>query len=91
MSSTAILGLPGLPARSGEARAASSSTGRLDYELNTIDPDEIWEFTRADKLAAADEAIADILSAIRNLVPFPRSAPEMPGPDLAAPALHLVG
>jgi plasmid stabilization system protein ParE len=38
------------------------------------DLDEIWEFIRADALDAADRVIAEILSAIRGLDPFPRQA-----------------
>lgn len=34
------------------------------------DLDEIWEFIREDDLDAADRVIAEILSAIRALVPF---------------------
>jgi plasmid stabilization system protein ParE len=37
-----------------------------------LDLDEIWEFIGADNLEAADRVIAEILSAIRALVPFPR-------------------
>jgi len=33
--------------------------------------DEIWEFIRADSLAAAARVIEEILAAIRALVPFP--------------------
>jgi plasmid stabilization system protein ParE len=36
-----------------------------------LDLTEIWEFIRADNLDAADRMIAEILSAIRGLVPFP--------------------
>ena len=36
-----------------------------------VDLDKIWEFIRADNLDAADRMIAEILSAIRRLVPFP--------------------
>ena len=36
-----------------------------------FDLDEIWEFIRADNLDAADRTIAEILSAIRDLVSFP--------------------
>jgi plasmid stabilization system protein ParE len=36
-----------------------------------VDLIEIWGFIRADNLDAADRMIADILSAIRGLVPFP--------------------
>jgi plasmid stabilization system protein ParE len=37
-----------------------------------VDLDEIWEFIRTDNLDAADRMIAEILTAIRALVPFPR-------------------
>ena len=40
-----------------------------------FDLDEIWEFIRADNLDAADRMIAEILSALRALVPFPQSGP----------------
>ena len=36
-----------------------------------FDLDEIWEFIRADSVDAADRLIAEILSAIAALVPFP--------------------
>lgn len=36
-----------------------------------FDLDEIWEFIRADNLDAADRVIAEILTAIAALVPFP--------------------
>jgi plasmid stabilization system protein ParE len=36
-----------------------------------IDGRETWEFIRAGSLDAADRVIAEILSAIRALVPFP--------------------
>ena len=36
-----------------------------------LDLDEIWEFIRSDNLDAAERTIAEILSAIRALVPFP--------------------
>jgi plasmid stabilization system protein ParE len=35
------------------------------------DIDHIWEFVRADNLDAAGRMIAEILTAIRALVPFP--------------------
>lgn len=35
------------------------------------DLDEIWEYFAADNLAAADSVIAEILAAIRALIPFP--------------------
>jgi plasmid stabilization system protein ParE len=36
-----------------------------------LDLDEIWEFIREDNLDAADRLIAEILTAIDALVPFP--------------------
>ena len=51
------------------------------------DLDEIWDFLRANNLDAADRMIAEILSAIRTLVPFPNQG-QTPGPYLTAPALH---
>ena len=35
------------------------------------DLDEIWEYIRWDSLDAADRATVEIISAIRNVVPFP--------------------
>ena len=53
------------------------------------DLDEIWEFIRADNLDAADRVIAEILSAIRALIQFPRQGHrQTPGPDFTAFALH---
>ena len=43
-----------------------------------FDLDEIWEFIRADNLDAADRVIAEILSAIRALVPFPHQGHKRP-------------
>ncbi len=36
-----------------------------------LDLDEIWEFIRRDNLDAADRVIAELMDAIRALVPFP--------------------
>jgi plasmid stabilization system protein ParE len=36
-----------------------------------LDLDEIWEFIAGDNLDAADRAIANILSALDKLAPFP--------------------
>lgn len=44
--------------------------------------DEIWEFIRASNLDAADRVIAEILAAVRTLVPFPYAGhrrPELTG------------
>ena len=37
-----------------------------------VDLDEIWDFIGADNVDAADRTIAEILSAIRGLMAFPR-------------------
>jgi plasmid stabilization system protein ParE len=46
-------------------------TGYNFHPAARFDLDEIWEFVRADNLDAADQMIAEILSAIRALAPFP--------------------
>ncbi len=43
-----------------------------------VDLDEIWEFIRADNLDAADRVIAEILAAIRALVPLPVQGQKRP-------------
>jgi plasmid stabilization system protein ParE len=43
-----------------------------------LDLDEIWEFIRADNLDAADRVIAEILSSIAVLVPFPNRGHRRP-------------
>lgn len=48
----------------------------------------IWEFIRADNLDAADRVIAEILAAIRVLVPFPNVGHERP--DLTARPLRFI-
>ena len=53
-----------------------------------FDLDEIWEFIRADSLDAADRTIAEILSAIRALVPFPGQGHRRP--DLTSRPLRFV-
>ena len=40
--------------------------------------DEIWEFIRADNLAAADRVVEGILSAVRGLVLFPDQGHKRP-------------
>jgi plasmid stabilization system protein ParE len=52
------------------------------------DLSEIWEFIRADNLDAADRIIAEILSAIRALVPFPNQGRRRP--DLTSRALRFI-
>jgi plasmid stabilization system protein ParE len=53
-----------------------------------VDLDEIWEFIRADNLEAADRVIAEILSAIRALAPFPRYGHRRP--DLTSRPLRFI-
>lgn len=52
-----------------------------------VDLDEIWEFIRADNLDAADRMIAEILSAVRALVPFPGQGYRRP--DLSSRPLRF--
>jgi plasmid stabilization system protein ParE len=51
------------------------------------DLDEIWEFIRADNLDAADCVIAEILAAVRALVPFPHAGHRRP--DLTGQPLRF--
>jgi plasmid stabilization system protein ParE len=53
-----------------------------------FDLDEIWEFIRADNLAAADRTIAEILAAIRALAPFPGRGHRRP--DLTSRPLRFI-
>jgi plasmid stabilization system protein ParE len=53
-----------------------------------FDLDEIWEFIRADNLNAADRMIAEILSGIRALVPFPGKGHRRP--DLTSRPLRFI-
>ena len=53
-----------------------------------FDLDEIWEYIRADSIDAADRMIAEILSAIRALVPFPGQGHRRP--DLTSRPLRFV-
>ena len=52
------------------------------------DLDEIWDFLRANNLDAADRMIAEILSAIRTLVPFPNQGHRRP--DLTSRPLRFI-
>jgi plasmid stabilization system protein ParE len=52
------------------------------------DLDEIWEFIRGDSLDAADRVIAEILDAIKALVPFPNRGHTRP--DLTSRPLRFV-
>ena len=53
-----------------------------------FDLDEIWEFIRADNLDAADRMIAEVLSAIAALVPFPGQGHRRP--DLTSRPLRFI-
>ena len=53
-----------------------------------LDLDEIWEFIRGDNLEAADRLIAEILSAIDALVPFPHRGHRRP--DLTSRPLRFI-
>ena len=53
-----------------------------------LDLDEIWEFIRTDNLDAADRVIAEILSAIRALFPFPDQGHRRP--DLTSRPLRFI-
>src|SRR5215469_12876226 len=46
-------------------------TGYSFHPEALVDLDEIWEFIRVDNPDAADRTIAESLSAIRGLAPFP--------------------
>jgi plasmid stabilization system protein ParE len=52
------------------------------------DLNEIWEYIALDSLDAADRVIADILTAIRNLVSFPGVGHRRP--DLTSRPLHFI-
>ena len=52
------------------------------------DLDEIWEFVRQNNPDAADRLIAEILSTVRALVPFPGQGHRRP--DLASQPLRFV-
>ncbi len=53
-----------------------------------LDLDQIWEFIRTDNLDAADRMVAEILSALKNLVPFPNQGHRRP--DLTTRPLRFI-
>jgi plasmid stabilization system protein ParE len=53
-----------------------------------LDLHDIWEFVRADDLDAADRLIAEVLAAIRALVPFPNVCHKRP--DLTGRPLRFI-
>jgi plasmid stabilization system protein ParE len=63
-------------------------TGYEFHPEARLDLDEIWEFIRADSLDAADRVIAEILSAIRAMVPFPHQGHRRP--DLTSGPLRFI-
>jgi plasmid stabilization system protein ParE len=63
-------------------------TGYDFHPQARVDLDEIWEFIRANNLDAADRLIAEILAAIRALVPFPGQGHRRP--DLASRPLRFI-
>jgi plasmid stabilization system protein ParE len=63
-------------------------TGYDFHPEGRLDLDEIWEFIRAENLDAADRTIAEILSAIRALVPFPGQGHRRP--DLTSRPLRFI-
>jgi plasmid stabilization system protein ParE len=62
-------------------------TGYEFHPEALLDLDEIWEFVRADDIEAAERTIAEILSAIRALVPFPGQGHRRP--DLTSRPLRF--
>ena len=65
-------------------------TGYAFHPEARFDLDEIWAYIRADNIDAADRVVAEILSAIRALVPFPNQGHKRPGPHLTALRFGLV-
>jgi plasmid stabilization system protein ParE len=63
-------------------------TGYEFHPEALADLDEIWEYIRADNLGAADQTIADILVAVRNLAAFPAQGHRRP--DLTSRPLRFV-
>jgi plasmid stabilization system protein ParE len=53
-----------------------------------LDLDEIWEYIRGDNLEAADKVIAEMLTRIDALVPFPNQGHKRP--DLTSRPLRFV-
>jgi len=53
-------------------------TGYEFHPEAKFDLEEIWEFVRADNLDAADRVVAEILFAVRGLVPFPQAGHRRP-------------
>jgi len=63
-------------------------TGYEFHPEARADLNEIWEYIRADNLPAADRVIAEILAAVRSLVPFPNRGHIRP--DLTSRPLRFI-
>jgi antitoxin ParD1/3/4/toxin ParE1/3/4 len=63
-------------------------TGYDFHPEAALDLDEIWEFIADANLAAADRTIADILTALDKLVPFPNQGHKRP--DLTSRPLRFL-
>lgn len=63
-------------------------TGYAFHPEARLDLDEIWEFIRVDSLDAADMVIAEVLSSITALVPFPARGHRRP--DLTSRPLRFI-
>jgi antitoxin ParD1/3/4/toxin ParE1/3/4 len=63
-------------------------TGYTFHSEALNDLDEIWEYIASDSVDAADRVIAEILAAIRNVVPFPNSGHQRP--DLTSRPLRFI-
>jgi plasmid stabilization system protein ParE len=64
-------------------------TGYEFHPEARFDLDDIWEYMREDNLRAADRVIAEILAAIRALVPFPNVGHRRT--DLTSRPLRFIG
>jgi len=63
-------------------------TGYKFHPEARLDLEDIWEFIRADNLDAADRVVAEILSSIAAVVPFPGQGHRRP--DLTSRPLRFV-
>jgi plasmid stabilization system protein ParE len=63
-------------------------TGHAFHPEARLDLEGIWEFIRIDNLDAADRVVAEILSAIDALVPFPHQGHRRP--DLTSRPLRFI-
>lgn len=63
-------------------------TGYAFHPEARLDLDEIWEFIQADNVDAADRVVAEILAAIRTVIPFPHLGHRRP--DLTSRPLRFI-